>query len=187
MTTLRPFIGDLQERAPLERTLSEMADLLSAACGSWSPSRPLVSRPNGYTRTRVFRDGRFEVVLLNWDPGATSAVHDHGGEHCWMSVLEGRLLVDDYVRLDAGENPGRARIEGRDSRVLECGDLDLRSGRFDLHRVSATPDAPAISLHVYAAPLRKYMVYDEASQRCQTVIGTYDDVFGDRRRLQSVG
>jgi cysteine dioxygenase len=186
MTTFRPLIGDLQERAPLDRGLRDMARLLSAASDSWTLPRPLLSRENAYTRTRVHRDGRFEVVLLNWAAGAFSAIHDHGGQHCWMSVLEGSLWVDDFVRLDNGERQGFARIEARDSRLLGSGDLDLRSGPFDLHRVGATAGAPAISLHVYAAPLRKYTVYDELSDRCQTVIGTYDDVLGERRRLVPV-
>ncbi|HEY4434289.1 MAG TPA: cysteine dioxygenase family protein [Candidatus Cybelea sp.] len=186
MITLRPLIGDLQERAPRERGTREMARLLSAASDSWSLPRPLVARANAYTRTRVHREGRFEVVLLNWAAGAFSAIHDHGGEHCWMSVLEGSLWVDDFVRLDHGERPGFARIEARESRLLGPGDLDLRSGPFDLHRVGATTGAPAISLHVYAAPLGKYAVYDELSDRCQTVMGTYDDVLGERRPLVPV-
>jgi cysteine dioxygenase len=59
---------------------------------------------------------------------------------------------------------------------MDAGDLDLRSGRFDLHRVSAPPGGPALSLHIYAAPLKEFSVYDETTQRCQTVQSTYDDV-----------
>lgn len=186
MTTFRPLIGDLQDRAPLDRDLREMARLLSAVSDSWSLPRPLMARANAYTRTRVHREGRFEIVLLNWAAGAFSPIHDHGGQHCWMSVLEGNLWVDDFVRLDKGERRGFARIEARDSRLLGPGDLDLRSAPFDLHRVGATSDVPAISLHVYAAPLRRYTVYDELSDRCQTVIGTCDDVLGESRRLVPV-
>jgi hypothetical protein len=59
---------------------------------------------------------------------------------------------------------------------MNAGDLDLRSGRFDLHRVSARSGVPALSLHIYAAPLKEFSVYDESTQRCQTVRGTYDEV-----------
>ncbi|HEX4014507.1 MAG TPA: cysteine dioxygenase family protein [Candidatus Cybelea sp.] len=186
MTTLQALVDELKDRAPLDRELREMARLLSTAGASWAVPRPLVARANAYTRTSVHREGRFEVVLLNWAAGAFSGIHDHGGRHCWMSVLEGSLLVDDYARLDRGERAGYARIEARDSRLLGTGELDLRSGPFDLHRVGATADAPAISLHVYAAPLQEYGVYDELSERCQTALGTYDDVLDDPRRLVPV-
>jgi cysteine dioxygenase len=132
--------------------------------------------PGGYTRSCAYWDERFEVLLLNWAAGAASAIHDHGGQHCWMQVLEGQLVVDDYLRADSGERPGFARVEARGSRLMSAGDVDLRSGRFDLHRVSAPAGGPALSVHIYAAPLKEFLAYNETTQRCQTVVGTYDEV-----------
>jgi NitT/TauT family transport system ATP-binding protein len=171
------LVDDLRCTPPLDRSLGEMARLLRAACSDRAPlNGRLISRAKSYTRTCLYRDDRFEVLLLNWSPGAASALHDHGGQHCWLAVLEGRLEIDDYVRLDEGELPGHARIGARGSRMLECGGLDLRSGRFDLHRVNARRDAPAVSLHVYSQPLEKFLIYDQAAQRCDTAFGTYDAV-----------
>jgi hypothetical protein len=62
---------------------------------------------------------------------------------------------------------------------MDAGDLDARSGRFDLHRVSAPAGVPALSLHIYAAPLKEFAVYDESTQRCHVVRSTYDDVLQD--------
>jgi cysteine dioxygenase len=173
---LQPLIENLCSRGPLERSTPDMAALLAAARGSWVPSRPFLVCPGGYTRSCAYSNERFEVLLLNWAAGAVSALHDHGGQHCWMQVLEGQLVVDDYIRIDAGERPGFARVETRGSRLMNAGDLDLRSGRFDLHRVSAPSGVPALSLHIYAAPLREFLVYDESTQRCKTVQSTYDEV-----------
>ncbi len=173
---LQPLIDNLCFMGPLERSTSDMAALLAATRSSWLPNRPLLVSPGGYTRSCAYADERFEVLLLNWAAGALSPLHDHGGQHCWMQVLEGQLLVDDYLRIDAGERPGFARVEAQGSRLMAAGDLDLRSGRFDLHRVSAPPGVPALSLHIYAAPLNEFSVYDEVTQRCQTVQSTYDDV-----------
>lgn len=173
---LQPLIDNLCFMGPLERSTSDMAALLAATRSSWLPNRPLLVCPGGYTRSCAYSGKRFEVLLLNWAAGAVSPLHDHGGQHCWMQVLEGQLLVDDYLRIDAGERPGFARVEARGSRLLDAGDLDLRSGRFDLHRVSAPSVVPAISLHIYAAPLKEFSVYDETTQRRQTVRSTYDAV-----------
>jgi cysteine dioxygenase len=153
-----------------------MAVMLGETFGRWAGGRRLISRPAAYTRTCAYRDDRFEVLLLNWSAGAASAIHDHGGQHCWMVVLEGRLEVDDYTRFDSGDVPGYARIEACGSRLMDPGGLDLRSGQFDLHRVTATRGGPAVSLHVYAGPLRKFLVYDESTRRCETAVGTYDEM-----------
>lgn len=173
---LRTLIDSLTLRAPLERSTAEMAALLAATRAPSLLGRPLPTSPGGYTRTCVHRDDRFEVLILNWDAGAVSAVHDHGGQHCWMMVLEGQLLVDDYVRLDRGDEPGVARVVPRGSRLMPPGGLDLRSRPFDLHRVSAPPNVPTLSLHVYAGPLAEFLIYDEKAQRCERMRGTYDAV-----------
>lgn len=173
---LRQLIDDLRVRGPLDRRESEVDDLLARRAHSWRPDRKLIARPGGYTRSCAYRDPGFEVLLLNWAPGARSEIHDHGDQHCWMLVLEGRLLVDDYVRLDNGEVGGYAHVEACGARLLGAGEVDLRSGRFDLHRVGATPDAPAVSLHVYAHPLRQFLVYDEAARSCALARGIYDEV-----------
>lgn len=93
-----------------------------------------------------------------------------------MIVLDGRLDVEDYARVDNGEVPGYAHVEATGWQRLEPGETDFRSGRFDIHRVSATGDASAVSLHVYSAPLRQFLVYDAVAHRCENARSTYDEV-----------
>jgi cysteine dioxygenase len=173
---LRYLIEGLREQPPLRRSESEMAALLDRVCAGWSLDRPLLSRAADYTRTCAYSDDLFEVLLLNWAPGSASPIHDHGRQRCWMLVLDGRLRVDDYVRLDAADVAGYARVRPGESRVLETGGLDLRSRPFDLHRVAASGETKAISLHVYSRPLRTFSVYDELAERCESALGTYDAV-----------
>lgn len=172
----RQLIEDLRARAPGERGNWEVGSLLASSVGEWSGRRHLISRPGGYTRTCAYRDPRFEILLLNWAPGAASAIHDHGDQYCWMLVLDGHLEVDDYARLDPGDVPGYAHIERRRSRVIDPGGIDLRSGRFDLHRVRAADGSAAVSLHVYSGPLREFLIYDARARRCESAQGTYDEV-----------
>ncbi len=173
---LEYLIGGLRERPPLRRSESEMATLLDDVCAGWSLDRPLPSRAADYTRSCAYSDDLFEVLLLNWAPGSASPIHDHGRQSCWMLVLDGSLRVDDYVRLDAADVAGYARIRPCESRVLEAGGLDLRSRPFDLHRVAASGQSKAVSLHVYSRPLRSFLVYDELAERCESALGTYDAV-----------
>ncbi|MBV8356192.1 MAG: cysteine dioxygenase family protein [Candidatus Eremiobacteraeota bacterium] len=150
-----------------------MARTLTRIAEAGGPFPELPRRPGAYTRTCAYQDDRFEVLLLDWSPGAASPIHDHGGQHCWFVVLRGRLWIDDYVRTDRADVPGRATLEPRGARMLDRGDLDLRSGRFDIHRLAAT-DAPALSLHVYSRPLESFSTYDPKAQRCTVARSTYD-------------
>lgn len=172
------LISNLRCSPPLERSQAEMAAVLTDVCARGVIQRvPLESRPGGYTRTCAYFDDRFELLLLNWARGSVSEIHDHGGQHCWLAVIDGALELENYDRLDDdGKCEGRAAIVPRDSAILEAGALDLRSGPFDIHRVANAGAKPAVSLHVYARPLRYFGVYDEFAQRCRAVRARYDAI-----------
>lgn len=171
------LIANLKSTPPLDRGEAEMAGVLTDVCarGLLQGIR-LDSRPGHYTRTCAYFDDRFELLLLNWARGSASDIHDHGGQRCWLAVVDGVLELENYDRLDDGKRDGRAEIVRRDSKILEVGQLDVRSDPFDIHRVSNAGAQPAISLHVYARPLRTFGVYDEFSQRCRTVHSRYDAI-----------
>ena len=172
---LRQLIDQLRVRGPSDRDSFEVSSLLARNAMGWDAGRPLVAKPGAYTRTCAYRDDGFELLLLNWAPGATSPIHDHGDQHCWMLVLDGQLDVEDYVRLDDGERKGYAHIEASGLQRLGPGETDMRSGRYDLHRVTASSGRPTVSLHLYSGPLREYLIYDEFARRCEPTRGTYDD------------
>lgn len=171
------LIANLAGTPPLERTEAEMAGVLTDVCarGLLRGIR-LDSRAGHYTRTCAYFDDRFELLLLNWARGSVSDIHDHGGQHCWLAVIDGVLEVENYERVDDGKREGRAEIVRRDCAILETGQLDLRSEPLDIHRVSNSGTRPAVSLHVYAKPLRTFGVYDELSQRWRTVHSRYDAI-----------
>ena len=172
---LREFVADLRRNPPLDRTQQDMGRMLAWVAAHPLPAPSLPSRPGSYSRTCAYADDRFEVLLLDWWPGAASEIHDHGGQHCWFVVLQGTLRVDDFGRVDSGDVPGHATLEARGSRDLASGDLDLRSGRFDIHRVVAT-GVHAVTLHVYSRPLRAFLTYDQRARRCKPARSTYDRV-----------
>lgn len=163
---LHELLSELRRVPPLARGDEEMAALLGAGrVGGALPALP--ARGGCYTRTRAYGDERFEVLLLNWSRGAASHIHDHGGQRCWFVVLDGNLRVDDYARLDETSNDTHAVIESRGAFFLGPGDLDVRGGRFDIHRVTAA--SQAVTLHVYARPLREFGIYDYETQRRSTM------------------
>lgn len=169
------FIARLAAKAPGDWDEPGLQGALSEQSLSWRRNPiDLPSDERRYTRTRLYRSDAFEVLLLRWPPGSVSHIHDHGGQRCWFTVLEGALRVDDYARLDRGTIPDIAVIYYQRSQNHCAGGVDARRGKFDLHRVANGANVPAVSLHVYARPLDTFQIYDPTRGRCRSVVSSYD-------------
>lgn len=93
--------------------------------------------PSTYVRVPLFRTEEFEVRLLCWSPGQSSALHGHGGSACAFRVLQGEAT--------------ELRLHGEQTRLLR-GDVAVAADD-GIHQVSNLGDQPLISLHLYAPPL----------------------------------
>ena len=95
----------------------------------------------------------WEVMLIAWERGQVTPVHDHRGVMGGMVVMSGSLQEERF------ETPHR-RPELYDNRTRPEGDLsDI--GPTVLHRL--LPVTPrAVSLHVYRPPLRTMGVWDDS-------------------------
>ncbi len=129
-----------------------------------------------YTRNLLFRDANFEVLILCWAAGVSSPVHDHGGQHCWFTAIEGAFDVDEYRRLSGGRHEGYARLEHTGTVVgIRAGQPDYRYEENDIHRVAVSADGRrAVSLHVYAKPISTCLVYDCETDLCVRRELSYD-------------
>ena len=134
--------------------------------------------PDRYTRNLIFRNANFEVLILCWAAGVASPVHDHAGQRCWFSAIEGAFDVDEYRRLSGGRHEGYARLEQTGTLLgIRTGQPDYRYGENDIHRVAtAANQGPAVSLHVYARPFSTCLVYDCERDRCMRRELSYDTV-----------
>jgi cysteine dioxygenase len=124
-------------------------------------------REGGYARNVVYRDARFEVLVLCWAPGAASSIHDHAGQECWLHVEEGVLGFENFPLLIGGRRPGSALL-GTPSPMLQAGvgTLDHRSLEEGVHRVQCL-EGPAVSVHVYSRPISSCLAFDVCRLRCE--------------------
>lgn len=125
-------------------------------------------RPGAYTRTLVYRDAQVELLVLAWAPGAAARVHDHGGQRCWLQVVDGVLESTDFRRVRGGHRPGVAVLAtAGERRRLGPGDVDARDRSARLHGVRAPmQDGVAVSVHVYSKPIDRCLVFDLEAERC---------------------
>ncbi len=108
-----------------------------------------------YTRNLVHRCGAYELLLLCWEPGQVSPIHDHAGQHCWMAVLEGSL---EEVHFSAGEE---GLVAGR-SAVLSRGEVAFIQDEIAWHLIRPVGEQRGVSLHLYANPIDSCRIFNES-------------------------
>jgi cysteine dioxygenase len=163
--SLSQFIAQLKALEPAQGELAAVAAYLAG-------HRPRIEdlelhvrfEPGRYSRQRVYRDDDFEVLLLCWEQGQSTPIHEHGGRHGWVTVVGGRLRLQEFL-------PETAPVEGvpmllRAGAVDEAGPGETRVETVrpeTVHRVGS-PHGRALSLHIYARPLDSFLAYDESRQ-----------------------
>lgn len=167
---------------PLESFVERVAD----ACDPLSPAaveevlarfRPSAAtlarhvrfQADRYARVRMHRSAAFELLLLAWERGQATPIHDHDGQAGWFTVLEGRLSVQEYARaggpadlrdLPADAETDQVRLHPGRRYAVDAGRTVAEAGAPEtIHRVGAAEDR-AVSLHVYAGPLDSIVVFD---------------------------
>jgi hypothetical protein len=107
--------------------------------------------PTRYVRHPVLFFEDWEVMIIGWESGQATPIHDHRGVLGGMVVLTGSL-VEERFTTPAG------KPELVDSRLRPEGDL-CETGPSVLHRL--IPKTRAASLHIYRPPLRTMGIWDD--------------------------
>ena len=139
---------------PDQRTADEVARYLrpTLSVRGLLTAEQRSGNPESYTQhlLHVEPDGSFSVVALVWLPGQSTPIHDHVS-WCTVGVYEGRETETGY-RL-AGPR-GRRRLVEAGRAVNLPGSVSAVAPPGDIHKVSNSGTATAISLHVYGADVR---------------------------------
>lgn len=170
----RRFVARLQEACADGPDASAIDAVLGAHRPSLESLAPWIAFDGArYTRTRLHRSDAFELLLLCWERGQATPVHDHDGQAGWFTVLEGALGVQEFDReggpsdlrtLAAREETaaGSLRLHEGTRYVVEAGrSVAEAKGPETIHRVGPV-GGRALSLHLYAGPLDSFLVFDAA-------------------------
>ena len=127
-----------------------------------------------YTRNLIASDYEtYTLLLLCWNPGQESPIHDHPCDGCWLKVLQGNVRECRY-----------------DSTTLQCysderfhkGEIGYIYDSMGYHKVgNPSPSTPAITLHVYAPPFQRCRIWRIQDPDCEeTVTSTHFSEFGQK-------
>jgi len=139
---------------PLE--LSDLESILSDL--SISEAEALkVARFNSdrYLRLRVLRTEALEVLVLGWQPGQSSPLHNHRGSNCGVRVLSGRGFEISF------EHSACGLLAPTGVSYFGAGEVVV-SAPVDVHQIGNAECAPLVTLHVYTPPLSNFDQYEES-------------------------
>jgi cysteine dioxygenase len=128
-----------------------------------------------YTRNLIATDNEtYTLLLLCWNPGMKSPIHDHPCDGCWMRVLNGKIQEKRY-RMD---NATSTLVCTQDATVSEGGLVFIADSQ-GYHSVGNPSDTtPAITLHLYSPPFQKCKVWLGERRKPTTSSFCYDTEYG---------
>jgi len=104
-----------------------------------------------YTRNLISTDGdTYTLILLCWNAGKESPIHDHPCDGCWMRILEGSVRECRYVQ-DKDED----KLVCIHDELYREGDMAYIKDSMGYHKVgNPTKDVPAVTMHLYSPPFQ---------------------------------
>ena len=113
-----------------------------------------------YARRELYRSEEhgYSVVAMTWGPGQGTPIHDHAGHWCVEGVWQGLLEITPYELVETRE--GRYRFEPRGTMAAGTGSAGSLIPPHEYHTIlNASPDATAVSLHIYERPLENCLKF----------------------------
>lgn len=132
-------------------------------------------REDTYGRNLVSKNEFYELIVLTWLPQQRTRIHDHSGQRCWMGVTVGTLTLKNY------ETP---KTECCDLVSLGCiqtcceGNSVYVDDDIAIHSIANASRKPAVSVHLYAGPIPKCKIYNEATRQFEWVDLHYFTQYG---------
>ncbi|MGH7871545.1 MAG: cysteine dioxygenase [Candidatus Binatia bacterium] len=121
-----------------------------------------------YARNLVCKTDRFEIMVMCWNAGQRSSIHDHAGSLGGLKILHGELTESLFEKAPIGMIKSLASVDYRvgDTRVEETSLI---------HQISnlQAGNGQAISVHIYMPPLVRMNVYSLEDPSVKNVLPQY--------------
>jgi cysteine dioxygenase len=133
-----------------------------------------------YTRNLIYKDERFELMVLCWDRGQVSRIHNHADQMCWMTVPVGKLRGQNFRAVEMNEEKGLCKLTETDMFDLS----DCLASKVELeepiHQILNLPEfnERAVSVHIYSKPFDKCLSYCRDTDTFKEVNLAYSSIDG---------
>ena len=131
---------------------------------SWDDSR--------YTRNCLIRTEEFELLLICFEKGQQTPVHDFDTQDAWVHTIVGKLSEERFRK-----NPNGEGLEKVGSVVIGKTEFSYINGNAGFHRYINTYESRSVSLNLYSKPVEKWNQYDLEKKTFTTNEVSYDSIY----------
>ena len=125
-----------------------------------------------YTRNCLCkREGVYELILMCWEKGQQTLIHDHGSQEGWVYVISGEITEERYSKKSKV-----MPLEKIKHSICKAGSHTYISDNIGLHRLMNTNSGRSITLHLYTKPISTCSIYDELSGQKEEIELKYDSI-----------
>lgn len=107
-----------------------------------------------YTRQCIQSTPTHELLLICYEPGQRTSIHDYDSQMAWIKPVVGTVLEERFRTGTGGE------LVPEGTKILGPGSLSYMGRGNPIHRHSNAGPARAMTLNLYARPIRRWRVYD---------------------------
>src|SRR5215468_3462514 len=121
-----------------------------------------------YARNLVYKDRNFEIMVMCWQAGQRSSIHDHAGSLGGIKILQGELTECLFARAANGM-----------IKSLTSADYAIENIRVEetslIHQISnlQAKNGKAVSVHIYVPPLVRMNVYSLEDPAVRNILPQY--------------
>lgn len=126
----------------------------------------LETSESGYARHLFHRDpaGRYSVVIMVWDDGQGTPIHDHAGMWCVECVYEGLIEVESFEPVDGCPKRGDVvEFAPAGEEHASVGMAGALIPPTEYHLIRNGGAGKAVTIHVYGGEMCACNCYDEVT------------------------
>ncbi|MBP6574450.1 MAG: cysteine dioxygenase family protein [Flavobacteriales bacterium] len=110
-----------------------------------------------YTRTCINRNDDFELLVICYEPGQRTSIHDYDSQMAWIHPVMGEVVEERFTPVE-GDGIKLAR-----EIHLHPGSIEPITDGSSIHRFTNRGPDRAVTLNLYAKPMSKWRVYEEGT------------------------
>jgi cysteine dioxygenase len=117
---------------------------------------------------KIAKDRHFEIMIMCWNAGQRSSIHDHAGSLGGIKILQGELTESLFG------NAANGMIKALSSADYATEDTRVEETSL-IHQVSnlQAANARTVSVHIYVPPLIRMNVYSLEDSAVRNILPQY--------------
>jgi len=121
-----------------------------------------------YARNLFYKTAEFEIMIMCWNVGQRSSIHDHAGSLGGLKILHGELTESLFEKAPNG------MIKSMTSADYTVGEIRVEETSL-IHQISNLQGGKgkAISVHIYMPPLVRMNVYSLEDPSVHNILPQY--------------